>query len=104
MSEQEKIALCMALINDVNVTETQVSAYLSLAASRILSVLYPFGGAPEAVPDTYGMLQCELAVRMIARRGGEGEISHSENGISRTYANVDDEDLLRRLAPYVGVV
>ena len=41
---------------------------------------------------------------MIARRGGEGEISHSENGISRTYGSVDDEDILGRLTPYVGVI
>jgi hypothetical protein len=41
---------------------------------------------------------------MIARKGGEGEIAHSENGISRTYATVDDEDILRTLTPYVGVV
>ena len=49
-------------------------------------------------------MQVELTVRMVARRGGEGEISHSENGVSRTYGSVDDEDILRTLTPYVGVV
>lgn len=103
MTEQEQIELCMALINDVNVTESQVSAYLAIAAARILNVLYPFGTAVTEVPSQYSMLQCELAVRMIARRGGEGEISHSENGISRTYSNTDDVDLLRTIVPFAGV-
>lgn len=103
MTEQEQIELCMALINDVNVTESQVSAYLAIAAARILNVLYPFGTTVTEVPSQYSMLQCELAVRMIARRGGEGEISHSENGISRTYSNTDDVDLLRTIVPFVGV-
>ena len=104
MSESEKVALCQALINDVNVTQEQISTYLALCASRILERLYPFGGAPDTLPDQYAYTQCELAVRMIARRGGEGEASHSENGISRTYGSVDDEDILQRLTSYAGVI
>ena len=69
MSEDEKIALCKELINDVNVTDTQISTYLVVSARRILERLYPFGGAPEVLASEYDILQCELAVRMIARRG-----------------------------------
>ena len=46
------------------------------------------------MPAEYEMLQCELAARYFFRRGGEGEITHSENGISRGYGSVNDEDLL----------
>ena len=104
MSEAEKVALCQDMINDVNVTEAQITTYLAICASRILERIYPFGGAPDTLPDQYAYTQCELAVRMIARRGGEGETSHSENGISRAYGSVDDEDILRRLTPYAGVI
>lgn len=104
MSDVEKIALCRDLIEDVHVTDEQIATYLSVAASRILNAVYPFGSAPDALPDLYSRIQCELAVRMIARRGGEGEISHSENGISRTYGSVDDIDILSRLTPHVGVL
>ena len=104
MTDAEKIALCKDLINDVQVTDEQITTYLAVSASRILERLYPFGGAPAALPEIYDMTQCELAVRMIARRGGEGELSHSENGISRSYGTVDDEDILQRITPYVGVI
>ncbi len=103
MSDEEKIALCRDLIEDVNVTDEQIATYLSVAASRILNAVYPFGNAPDTLPDLYSHTQCELAVRMIARRGGEGEISHSENGVSRTYGSVEDIDILNRLTPHVGV-
>ena len=103
MSETEKITLCQALIPDANVTTEEISAYLSLALQRIADRLYPFGTDKPTIPSRYDSLQCELAVRMMARRGGEGEVNHSENGISRTWANVDDADLLDRVVPFVGV-
>lgn len=104
MTEEEKVQMIQLLITDVSVTPEMIQSYLALAASRILARLYPFGGAPAEWPTQYDMTQVELAIRMIARKGGEGEVSHSENGVSRTYGSVDDEDILSRLAPYVGVV
>lgn len=104
MSENEKIALCKSLIPDASVTDDVITAYLNLALQKILDRLYPFGFQQAKFNSNYDMLQCELAVRMIARRGGEGEINHSENGISRTWANTDDEDLLSRVVPFVGVL
>lgn len=104
MSESEKIALCQNLINDVNVSEAEISAYLNIASDRIMQAAYPFGTTLTELPDKYSNIQCELAVRMIARRGGEGEIAHSENGVSRTYGNVDDVDILSRIVPCVGVI
>ena len=104
MELTEKVELCQELINDVSVTATQIEAYLNVALQRIADRLFPFGGTTNNVPARYDYLQCELAVRMIARRGGEGEIAHSENGISRTYGNTDDIDLLERVVPMVGVL
>ena len=104
MTDSEKIQMVQQLISDVSVSEEQVSIYLALAADKILQRVWPFGGAPEEIPSVYDLIQVQLAVRLVARRGGEGEISHSENGISRTYGSVDDEDILRQLTPYVGVV
>lgn len=103
MSENEKIALCQQMIPDANVTPGVISAYLNLSMQRIVDRLYPFGSVLMDLPSRYDMLQCELAVRMIARRGGEGEVSHSENGISRSWDSADDMDLLQRIVPFVGV-
>lgn len=104
MTEDEKVQLVEQLITDVAVTTAMIESYLALAADRILRRVWPFGGDPAEWPTQYDMVQVQLTVRMIARRGGEGEISHSENGVSRTYKSVDDEDILGQLTPYVGVV
>lgn len=103
MSDSEKIAFIQQLIDDVAMTPEMISAYLNLAAERILERLYPFSEKPVRLPNQFDIMQCELVVRMLARRGGEGEISHTENGVTRAYMSVDDEDILQRLTPFVGV-
>ena len=104
MTEEEKVQMVQLLISDVTVTTEMIQTYLALAANRILNRVWPFGGAPTEWPAQYDLVQVQLTVRMVARRGGEGETAHSENGISRTYGSVDDEDILQQLVPYVGVV
>lgn len=106
MTLDSKIEIVQTLVgNDQEATSEVCGVYLTLAADKILSRLYPFGKPCEDfLPDEYGYMQCELASRYFLRRGGEGEISHSENGVSRTYASVDDEDILRRIVPFAGVI
>lgn len=104
MTEAQKVQMAEQLITDVAVTTAMIQTYLALAADRIMSRVWPFGGAPPDMPAQYDLTQVQLAVRMIARRGGEGETAHSENGVSRTYGSVDDEDLLRAIVPFAGVV
>lgn len=103
MTEEQKIQMVQQLITDMAVTEEAISSYLALAADRIIKRIWPFGGQPPDFPSQYDLVQVQLAVRMVARRGGEGEIAHSESGINRTYGTVDDEDILRQLTPYAGV-
>lgn len=103
MTEDDKVQMVQTLISDVTVTTAMIQVYLALAADQILGYVYPFGGAPEEWPTQYDLTQVQLAVRKIARRGGEGETSHIENGVSRTYGSVDDSDLLKDLMPYAGV-
>nr|DAJ41586.1 MAG TPA: tail connector protein [Caudoviricetes sp.] len=104
MSEKEKIQMVEQLISDMSISQEDIRSYLALSTDRIFKRIWPFGKSPQTLPAQYDMVQIQLTVRMIARKGGEGEIAHSENGISRTYATVDDEDILRTLTPYVGVV
>lgn len=51
----------------------------------------------------YEYLIVPLSVSAIAKIGAEGETSHSENGISRTYSSANDypKDLLQQIIPLV---
>ena len=104
MTEAEKIAYVKAISDETD--ETAISAFLSKAKSAILNEMYRVWSAwPEnaSVPARYEIAQCELAVRYLNRRGGEGETVHKENGVDRTYGSPDDADILRRITPIAEV-
>lgn len=99
MTLSEKITMVKTLANESTLTDDFVTVYINMAESAIFNRIYPFGktfeeGQAFVVPKEYEILQCRLASRYLARRGGEGEIKHAENGIDRTYGSVNDEDLL----------
>ena len=103
MTLAEKITMVKTLANESGLTDAFVTVYLTKAENAIRNRMYPFNlpldsstGEPITfvVPAKYEVLQCDLACRYILRQGGEGEITHNENGINRTYKSVNDEDLL----------
>lgn len=104
MTEAEKITMVQTLVeNDGDATATVVPVYLNLALNTMLERLYPYDTTKTSadVPERYETLQCELAARYFLRRGGQGEIAHGENGVTRSYGSVNDEDILKRLTPFV---
>ena len=106
MTNAEKIAMVKTLVeNDSEATDAVVTVYLTLASNTMIERLYPYDDSKTAsdVPERYDTIQCELAARYFLRRGGQGEISHEENGVNRTYGSVDDEDILKRLTPFAKV-
>lgn len=76
---------------------------LESAKDIILSLRYPFGDAPEELPTQYAGLQIKIAEDMYNRIGAAGQMSHSENSISRTWGSewVSDQ-LLMQIVPLCG--
>lgn len=106
MDVKEKLILLKRLVNSAGSAEDDIlTAYLSLAASAILSKLYPFESDVKEVPDKYSLLQCQIAQYLYNKQGAEGETSHSENGVSRTYENGGvPESMLKDVVPYGRVL
>jgi hypothetical protein len=101
----DKLSLAMEFGDKENTTEAKMLAYLAKAENTIIRRLDPLGVVGiTAVPEKYEVLQCELAGRYSFRAGGEGEISHAENGVTRNYGSVNDEDLLREIMPFAKVM
>ena len=112
MTDTEKLALVKVLINDNNIADATVTAYLALSKDRLRERIYPFVDFTETdsqsqevypLPTKYDRTQCELAARMLDRRGIEGEVGHSENGVNRQYASCDDADILGRVTQILRV-
>lgn len=106
MTDNEKIAMVTTLVdNDPTATSAIITVYLQVACNKMLERLFPYDSSKQAsdIPGRYDVTQCELAARLFLRKGSEGENSHEENGVNRTYSSVDDEDLLSRLTPFAKV-
>lgn len=105
MTEKEMLAMVRAMGGFGNTEDSSddvLLAYLAIAGRKIIDRAYPYDDVTE-VPKRYHILQCEIAVYLLNKRGAEGETSHSENGISRSYENADvPESMLSVIVPFVG--
>ena len=54
------------------------------------------------VEAKYLTVQVKMAIELYNKRGAEGEIAHSENGINRSYEKADISDsLMNQITPMV---
>lgn len=104
MTDTEKLTALKTVVGDSD-TDEVLSTYLKLAGSKILAKAYPYDDTVTDVPVKYEYLQVEIAAYMLNKRGVEGQTSHSENGISRTYENADiPASMLKAVTPHCGVI
>lgn len=107
-ADEKKIAMT-AILSGKNKDSAEdrrmISVYLYAAGLEILHRCYPFSACDENdVPPRYNALQCQIAAYMIGKRGAEGQKSHMENGVSRTYESGGvPESLLSQITP-MGMV
>lgn len=104
MTETQQLEYVKTMAGAGDTIDT-LRTYLSIAGSKILNRLYPYGRGDEVIPERYHALQCEMAVYLLGKRGAEGQTGHSENGTSRTYGSADiPESMLSQIVPHVGVM
>ena len=109
MTDAQKLSMLRVMVgqpNDNDVWGDEVlKTYLQIAGEKIINRAYPYDDTVTEVPRRYWVLQCEIACYLLNKRGAEGEISHSENGISRSYENADvPESLMSNITPFVEVL
>ena len=106
MTEVEKLSMLRVMVGQPNAgdwADDVLISYLTIAGQKILNRAYPYDETITEVPRRYGYLQCDIAAYLLNKRGAEGQISHTENGISRSYASADvPESMLSEVIPHVG--
>ena len=104
MTQAEKISYIRAM-TDSSDTDEVLSTYLLVAGKKIIARAFPYDDNVTEVPDKYDTLQCEIVAYLLNKRGAEGQISHSENGITRYYENADiPASMLKVVTPHCGVI
>ena len=103
MTDVEKREALEALLAPDTDTPEVLNTVLEAAGALILNKMYPFGYTPWAiVPARYERIQVMLAAELYTQRGAEGQTTHSENGISRSWP--EKNRLLAQVIPHVGSV
>lgn len=104
MKQEEMLRAVNLLVDDPRYEEL-APIYLAQAQGAVTQHLFPYEDASwEDVPEKYHPRTVEIAVYLVNRRGGEGETSHSESGVSRVYESAGiPHSYFRGMPPKVGV-
>lgn len=108
MTTADKIALVRKLFgvkaDGTQLTDAEVTPFLIVAESIILNKYDPFGQT-TVLPTKYDILQCRIANFMLVKQGAEGEIQHTENGVTCIYGQADiPSNLMNEITPKCGVI
>lgn len=103
MTDIEKIENMRVAIAPDTAEESVLLSEIQTAETMILNKMYPFGYPDDAVvPRRYERLQIKLAVELFTQRGAEGQVSHAENGTTRTWPSANR--ILAQVVPHCGSV
>ena len=102
MNDQDKLNMLKNMVGTSD-SDDVLSTYLTLSGNKIIAKAYPFDSSVSEVPEQYDTLQVEIAAYMLNKRGAEGQVTHTENGIQRQYENGDvPSSLLKTVTPFCG--
>lgn len=105
MTDEEMVASAIALVGDSRF-DALVPHYLEIAKGVVVSHMWPFddGKTWDDVPEKHHAQTVEITVYLVNRRGAEGETSHSESGVSRSYESAGvPASFLIGITSHVGV-
>lgn len=106
MTDLEKVQAVSLLIAPETANTDLLELLIKQAESIILNRRYPYGAPENAIfPAQYEQLQIRIAVELYSKMGAEGQTSHKENGIDRTWESADvSPSLLKQITPLCGSV
>ncbi len=103
MTIEERLEILRAMSEETD--EVILRAYLDLAGQKVIERAFPFKQDVKEVPDKYILNQIEIAVYLLNKRGAEGQTSHSENSISRSYESASvPSSMLKGIIPHGKVI
>lgn len=108
MTTEQKITLVKKMFgikaDGTELTDAEITPFLTVAESIILNKYDPYGRT-VAIPSKYEVLQCRITNFMLVKQGAEGEIQHTENGVTCIYGQSDiPVDLMNEITPKAGVI
>lgn len=109
MDTAEKLSMVKTLLG-IATTDTsedeRIKVYLTASEKEILGWRYSYStSVPDVIPVEYEMTQIHAVIAGYSIAGAEGQVSHSENGISRIFKYEDMIAYIRtHVIPFVKVI
>ena len=106
MTNEQKIEKLKVLIAPDEASSDLLLYLLEQSEGICLNRRYPFG-PPEgaSLSPLHEQIQLRVAVEIFSKMGAEGQLAHSENGVSRTWEAGDvSQSLLKQIVPVCGSV
>ena len=100
MTLDEKIALMQAKLGS-DEDNSVLTVYLQTAERKILNHRYPYDPTVTTIEPRYEQDQIELAIVLFNQRGGEGQSTHSENGVKREWRS--ESEILSSIPRMAGI-
>lgn len=104
MTDERKIELLRSLVDG---DPTVLALYLDIAKAKILERLYPLMDKEREsypLPSFYDMTQIQIAQYYYNNAGTFGLMSHTEQGVTDTFANADiPKDFLANILPFASI-
>lgn len=88
--------------SDMTISDDVVNTFFQLSKNAILLKRFPYlqDVSEKELPSIYDSLCVRLAVYMFNKQGAEGEVSHTENGVSIKWENGDlPESMMSEVIP-----
>ena len=102
MTIEEKLNQMKVMLDISSDEEDSVlMVYLNLAQQKILNHRFPYGTTLVEIEQQYEYDQIELAIVLYNQRGAEGQVTHNENGVNRTWRT--EHQILKGIPRMVGI-
>lgn len=100
MTADDKLAMVKTLMgipeSDAS-ADDQLEVYIASAGREIISWRYSYcDEKPDEVPGDYEMTQIWAVINGYSQSGADGQITHSENGVYRTFSYTDMLHYIRK--------
>jgi hypothetical protein len=105
---EEKHRVLVGLASDDNTEDNLLQLFLNQAEKKVIKARHPYESTDEQKAKTltdYSDNVEQIFVYLYNKQGAEGQTSHNENGINRTYESAGiPNSFVDDIVPLVGVI
>lgn len=106
MSNDDKLDMLQTVLGLDYSEMGRIEVYLTAAEKEIIEWRFSLSGnKPDMLPEEFDMTHVWAVVNGYSQAGAEGQSTHSENGVARTFNYADMIQYIHRnVRPLVGVL